>query len=231
MTEGVPGQEHFEYLFIVKVWGTTTPTLVFNVQCSLYALGGIYLKKRTRNYGSIIYPESAPENWREILEQTYIPAIVSPLHDRDIDDAGAFKKEHYHLLLMFDSVKTIEQASSIIGKIGGVGCEVIHSARGYARYLCHMDNPDKFQYSKDDVTVYSGADYETLITLPESKYDVIADIIRHCKEFNVVSFSEIVEYSMESKREWFRILCDSGAIIKEYLKSKSWTVKMLDDVK
>ncbi|MDU2191324.1 MAG: Rep family protein, partial [Klebsiella pneumoniae] len=39
---------------------------------------------RTRNFTTIVYPESAPENWLEILQQLFVPALVSPLHDKDV---------------------------------------------------------------------------------------------------------------------------------------------------
>lgn len=52
---------------------------------------------------------------------------------------------------MFDGVKTIEQAKDLFEQIGGVGCEKVNSIRGYARYLCHLDNPEKAQYDQGAV--------------------------------------------------------------------------------
>ena len=40
----------------------------------------------------MVYPESAPENWREILDETRMRWIESPLHDRDINPDGTPKK-------------------------------------------------------------------------------------------------------------------------------------------
>ena len=98
---------------------------------------------RTRNFATVVYPESAPDNWQEILSEQFVPAFISPLHDNDLNPTGEVKKPHYHVMIMFDSVKTREQAQDIFNLIGGVGCEIVQSLRGYARYLCHLDNPDK----------------------------------------------------------------------------------------
>lgn len=38
---------------------------------------------RTRNFATIVYPESAPENWKSILENEIVPALISPLHDKE----------------------------------------------------------------------------------------------------------------------------------------------------
>ena len=64
--------------------------------------------KRIRNWATIVYPESAPDNWQEILKGQLVPAFISPLHDLDYDENGELKKEHYHILLLFGGVKTYE---------------------------------------------------------------------------------------------------------------------------
>lgn len=179
---------------------------------------------RTRNYATVIYPESAPDNWQDILSEQFIPSFVSPLHDRDINPTGELKKAHYHVIIMFDSVKTIEQAREVFKLIGGVGCEAVKSIRGYARYLCHLDNPEKVQYSQSDVRSMCGADYTGIIGLAIDKYKAIGEMIDFCKDENIVSYSDLLEYSRINHFDWFRVLCDCGTLVmKEYLKSRSWT--------
>ena len=181
--------------------------------------------KRTRNYGTVVYPDSAPENWQDILAEQFIPAFISPLHDKDTNpDNNEQKKAHYHVMIMFDSVKTKEQAIEVFNLIGGVGCEVIQSRRGYARYMCHMDNPEKFQYKQDDVRALGGADYIDIIGLVTDKYKAIGEMIDYCKEYNIYSYSDLLEYCRMERFDWFRVLCDNGTVVmKEYLKSRSWT--------
>ena len=175
--------------------------------------------KRTRNYASVIYPDSAPDGWQEILTQQFVPAFISPLHNQDVNPTGEIKKEHYHVIIMFDSVKTVEQAKDIFSLIGGVGCEIVQSIRGYARYLCHLDNPEKAQYSPDDVISLCGADYHGVIGLPIDKYKAIGEMMDYCEDNKVYSYSQLLE-----RGDWFRILCDSGTkVIVEFLKSCYWT--------
>lgn len=179
---------------------------------------------RTRNFATVVYPESAPENWQEILSEQFVPAFISPLHDKDINPTGEAKKPHWHVMLMFDGVKTTEQATEIFNKIGGVGCEVVQSQRGYARYLCHMDNPEKAQYSPEEVRTLCGADYTGSIGLVTDKYKAIGEMIDFCEENGIVSYSELLKFCRMERFDWFRVLCDNGTVVmKEYLKSKSWT--------
>lgn len=101
-------------------------------------------KKRTRNYATVVYPESAPADWIRLLQEQCVPALISPLHDKDLNTDGTPKKEHHHVMILFDGVKTSEQAQEVFSVIGGVGIETIKCARAYARYLCHLDNPVRY---------------------------------------------------------------------------------------
>lgn len=181
---------------------------------------------RTRNFATVVYPESAPENWQEILVEQFVPAFISPLHDKDVNPNGEPKKEHYHVIIMFEGVKTSEQARAIFELIGGVGCEVVQSLRGYARYLCHLDNPDKAQYSAENVRSLCGADYPGTIGLVTDKYKAIGEMIDFCEWNDIVSYRDLLVYCRMERQDWFRVLCDNGTVVvKEYLKSRQWTIQ------
>ena len=178
---------------------------------------------RTRNFACVVYPDSASANWLDILSDQFVPAFISPLHNEDVNPTGEKKKEHYHVMIMFDSVKTTEQARTLFEMIGGVGCEVVNSCRGYARYLCHLDNPDKHQYNVEDVRCLAGADYANVISLVTDKYKAIGEMIDFCQSQDIYSYAQLLEYSRMERFDWFRVLCDSGTVvIKEYLKSRTW---------
>lgn len=179
---------------------------------------------RVRNFATIVYPDSAPENWLEILAEHFVPAFVSPLHDKDVNPDGEPKKPHFHVMIMFEGKKSIEQATSVFTLFGGVGCKVVQSMRGMARYFCHMDNPEKAQYSPDDVRSFCGADYSAVIGLVTDKYKAIREMIVFCEENQMYSYADLLLYCSEERSDWFRVLCDNGTIVvKEYLKSRTWT--------
>ncbi|MFS5611931.1 Rep family protein [Streptococcus agalactiae] len=45
--------------------------------------------KRGRNWWIVVYPESLPENWKEIISTE--PVAISPLHDKDVNADGTRK--------------------------------------------------------------------------------------------------------------------------------------------
>jgi Plasmid replication protein len=180
---------------------------------------------RTRNFATVVYPESAPENWQDILARHCVPAFISPLHDKDINPTGEPKKPHYHVVLMFEGKKSISQVTEIFNTINGVGCEVVKSLRGYARYLCHLDNPEKAQYEPSEVRCIA-SDYIGTIGLAIDKYVAIGEMQDFCEQYNIVSFYALAKYARGNRPDWHRILCDCGSVyMREYLQSRKWSVE------
>lgn len=176
--------------------------------------------ERYRNFATVVYLDSAPENWREIIAGLCIPCFISPYHDSDINVDGEPKKPHHHVQFMFEGKKSVNQVRDIIAQFGGVGCEVIGSIRGYARYLCHLDNPDKAQYNVSDVAAYGGADYLHIIGLASDKYKGVREMIDFVQENGILHFADLLEYSSVHRSDWFKLLCDNSAyIVKEYIFS------------
>lgn len=180
---------------------------------------------RIRNFATVVYPESAPSDWMEILQQKFVPAFISPLHEFDKNPTGEDKKPHYHVMLMFEGKKSDEQVKAIFDSIGGVGLERVNSLRGYARYLCHLDNPEKHQYQQDGVRCLCGADYATCIGLPTDDDKMIAEMEEFIDRYNVKSFYLLSSYARLHRTDWKRVLNRSCAIyMREYIKSRTWSV-------
>lgn len=178
---------------------------------------------RARNFATVVYPESAPDGWQDLLSCHCVPAFISPLHDRDVNPTGEPKKPHFHVVLMFEGKKSIEQVTEIFKSIGGVGCEVVKSIRGYARYLCHLDNPEKAQYEPSDVRCIA-SDYIGTIGLAIDKYVALGEMQDFCEKYDIVSFYALAKYARSNRQDWYRILSDCGSVfMREYLQSRKWS--------
>lgn len=186
--------------------------------------------KRARSYATIIYPDSAPTDWMEKLEGLHVPCLISPFHDKDINPDGTPKKPHFHVLLLFESVKSPQQVKEMLKKVKSVGCEKVNSVRGYTRYLCHLDNPEKHQYNQADVQSLSGADYQSIVELASDRRETSREIISFCREYGIISFSSLIEYADAYREDWLVYLSKSGWLVKEYLKSKAWSIEHGVDV-
>lgn len=174
---------------------------------------------RARNFATVIYPESAPSDFLDVISDFHVKGFLSPLHDRD------GKKAHYHLLLMYDGKKSLDQVKSDFLSFGGVGCEVVKSAKGYARYLCHLDDLNKAQYPVDDVKSFAGSDYKSFIRELSDEFDILTDIMDFCDQYDVYSFYALVNYCRKHRSEWFSYLSESSVFIREWLKSREWSAQ------
>ncbi|MBP3630970.1 MAG: replication protein [Clostridia bacterium] len=170
---------------------------------------------RTRNWSFIMYPDSAPSNWKEILEDTHVNIVISPLHDKDINPGTEeYKKPHWHCLVMFDSVKTVKQAKEIADLVNGTNPILVQSLNGMVRYLIHKDNPEKAQYLKEDIINIGFFEVDDAFKNSCDKYLAIKDMITFIKENQVVEYIDFMEYCANNKFEdWFKLLCDSCSFV------------------
>lgn len=179
---------------------------------------------RNRNYATIVYPDSAPVNWMQILEDMHIPALISPIHDLDVAPDGTLKKAHYHVLVMYESLKSLSQAEKCVTAFGGVGTESINSLPAYGRYLIHLDNPDKAQYNAADVIALGGADYIAVAHVSDDTPSVLRDIFAYIRTNQLTSFARLIDLCAVNNDIWFRELISHNRcnIIINYMKSMQW---------
>lgn len=112
---------------------------------------------KSRNWTFLVYPESAPENWEDILMGcTYCYC----LHDKDVNkDTGKLKKAHIHVLLAFDGTTTYNAVKDLTDRLNSPIPQPARSLRGMIRYLIHADNKNKYHYNREDI-VSVGMDQE-----------------------------------------------------------------------
>lgn len=172
---------------------------------------------RTRNWLFEVYPESAPSNWRDILDANHITWIESPLHEFDTNATGECKKPHWHILLMFDSLKTFDQVKELTEPLNGTIPIKCLSAKGSVRYFAHLDNPEKHQYNRSDIIGHGGADVNDLLKpTSASRYECIKSMIEYVREYDVTEFIDLIDYAMENHYDdWFPLLCDNSAFVME----------------
>lgn len=121
------------------------------------------MNERRKNWTFVIYPDSAPLGYYNIIDSLHVPFCISPLHDRDVTDSGELKKPHYHIILTFSSQKSYKQVSFISQSLlHGTIPEPVLDLRGCTRYLCHLDNKEKFQYSENMLCYSDDFPYDSL---------------------------------------------------------------------
>lgn len=145
---------------------------------------------RYRNWAFLAYPESAADGWLEILKRQGLRGFVSPLHTPDDQDI----KPHYHVLLKFDSAKSMKQVQALSKLIDGSKMVVpVMDFRSYARYLLHLDDTSKQQWpDASGITPLGGAVYDDEIKTPED--EVMAEVEQLREMMTAVSDAGLMDW-------------------------------------
>lgn len=176
---------------------------------------------RTRNWTFIIYPESAPGNWIEILNNEQIQFVVSPLHDKDLTPTGEPKKPHWHIVVIFSGVKSYDQVKTIPEKVNGTIPERVKDIRSMIRYLTHIDYPSKAQYDKNDIQLYGGVDLdiESFFLTKTDLKNIKREMFNYMVENDITEFCDLVNYAKENRPEWYDRIIESDFMLLKYIDS------------
>lgn len=123
-----------------------------------------YDSKRVRAFKGVFYPDSESYDYIDVMRRiAKRGAALFILHDRDVDDEGDLKKEHYHFVCRW----TVGAAAYRSGFASSVGLKKEDVLPVYGRdspengnclsqsllYLTHRGYLDKYQYLDSDIDI------------------------------------------------------------------------------
>lgn len=184
-------------------------------------------EKRSNKWAFLLYQESVPENYLDILEEMHIPFVLSPWHDKDVNkETGEFKKAHKHGALYFDSLKSYSQVSKLLTNHLNTPkhVEVIMSPRGMYDYFTHAENPEKTLYDINDIESGCGFDLDKfLITNNSDEFLTLAiDII---EKHNFLEFNSLVRYARTENPKLLSLIMNKTYFFAKYLDSRRYNNK------
>ena len=177
---------------------------------------------RSRNWSWIVYPDSAPEDWRTILDEMGEKWIESPLHDKDVNETtNEPKKPHWHIIISFVNKKSEEQALAISKKLNAPAPQKVGSLQGAVQYLWHRNNPEKAQYDKSEVVAHNGFKYRQYLTdIGVDTDTVLQEVIAWVCETGCSEYADLVNYSVTERfDDWFPTVRSQTIFLTAYLRS------------
>ena len=190
-------------------------------------------KLKGRHFAFVVYPESAPEDWVDRLQETGLSFVVSPLHDQDINPDNTPKKPHYHVIVSWGNTTTFKSAKGLCDMLNCPIPQLLKSCNGMYRYLTHKDNPEKHQYTEQPKT-YNGwvrpLDGADVTRLKEEIYDIVfkddcrdySVLVSCCKRYGSEYFNVVSNHTF-----FFKAVCDSYR--NNPIRSLEEWSKILDD--
>lgn len=177
--------------------------------------------KRSNKWAFLLYQESTPDNYLEVIEELHIPFILSPWHDKDINKkTGEFKKSHKHGALFFDSLKSYSQVSELLTEKLNTPAhvEIIMSPKGMYDYFIHAENPEKTPYNIEDIE--SGCGFELDKFLISNNNEFLSEVIDIIEDYNFTEFNNLVRYARIENTMLLGLIIDKTYFFAKYLDSR-----------
>lgn len=177
---------------------------------------------KKRNWGAVIYPESAPEDWKENLKLKGITFAVSPLHDKDITDevSKECKKPHYHIIMCFANPTTADNINRILKELNQPIGIPLESVRGYYRYFTHKDNPEKYQYNESEIELYNGFDVCDILNSSEV-FQSLKEIQMLIIEHEILEYCDLMDFLLTQERlELWNVACSHTLFLNTVITSR-----------
>lgn len=180
---------------------------------------------KKRNWAFVLYPESAPADWREQLQKTGLPCAISPLHDRDVNATGDPKKPHYHVMMFYQGPTSYNVVKRLTDGLKQPIPQVVEQVRGYYRYLTHMDNPEKAQYAASGIQTLNGFDIGDYVDMTKSEVTkTLRALMGYIQDNNLTEYADLMDMTMCEgiPPEWFDVAASHTLFFTGYLKSRRY---------
>lgn len=176
---------------------------------------------KKRNWAFVLYPESAPTDWKERLKISGLMGAISPLHDKDLDPTGEPKKAHYHIILVYGSPTTYNNVKSFTDELNQPIPQSLEQVRGYYRYLTHKDNPDKFQYSDTEIETFNGFDIGDFVEITKAEVkNIKKELIEIIRREQLVEYADFINYVFDNlSSDCFDVASSHTIFFNSYLTS------------
>lgn len=185
---------------------------------------------KKRYWAMVLYPDSAPENWKQLLQQTGIQCAISPLHDKDINPDNTIKKAHYHIILCYEGPTTYSNVNKLCESLNQPIPQPLEQLRGYYRYLIHKDNPEKYQYSQDLITTLNGFDISNYLDLTNDQVLCgIKQLIEIIKDNKIFEYCDLIKVCFDLDRVYLELAFKHAYFFKTFIES--YSKKVLKNLK
>lgn len=181
----------------------------------------------------LLYPESIPDNWIELLESTNLQMAISPLHNKDktekkelLEQGQEYKKEHYHVIYIAKNAITPEAVRNRIKRL--LGDKSVNMVQPIATsvvnaylYLTHESKDaiakKKHVYDKKDIIHLNNFDVDRFEMFDvHEKRDMINSIVEIVKSLELTNVIELAEFF--DNEENVKIAKSAGYILPNKLK-------------
>lgn len=190
-----------------------------------------------RYWKFIIYPDSCGGGWEsdvdmeglfDRLEDTGVQLCCSPVHNRDIDEEGLFKKSHIHCMAYFPGKKSYNVVLDMFRPFGVNILKAVEDHEREEKYWCHLNCRNKTakpEYPVEDMVCLNGY-VPTGICDLQTQSD-IGRLYRLIEDNGIIYFCDLANEVLSTYPDLISSLNRFSAFFDRYLYSRERIVNMV----
>lgn len=197
------------------------------------------MPSKARFFTGLIYEDSAPADYEQLLRDSLLQYLLSPCHKPDaVEDmeTGAIKtpKPHRHVLYCHGNSITAKAAREIMPPWVVLPPSdhafMVGSYRNLTRYFLHLDQPEKEQFEgkpEDNLTCLNNFPLDLTRELTKGEKRALKiQLWNYTRDNCVTEFYELLD-RLGDAQEWdlFELAFDSQSKIEGYIRSRRNTWK------
>lgn len=171
----------------------------------------------------LVYPESAPVDWWDILKRSHGSYARSPLHEPDDENS----KPHFHVIYKHSNNIRLEAMKRVIpdGIAANGHVELCHHPRNYQRYLVHLDDPEKQQWDGDPCSLIETCNGFPLDLTRDfsqaERAEQRSEVFRLIRDNGLCEYADLLEGLSDSGLyDLFDYACNHTILFQNYLSSR-----------
>lgn len=189
-------------------------------------------RQKSRYFTGILYPEHLSDDYLLKLESLGIPMAISPLHDKDKNKDGTYKKAHYHFIYIANNPVTSNAVRNRIKRLFGANgasmVQIINSSvKNTYLYLTHESKDaiakKKHVYDASDIVTINAFDvdrYEAMTLENKRSYrSTLVEIIMEYRCMNIIDLKNIInlkrdEYELPSSDKLDDVIKENASFFR-----------------
>lgn len=195
------------------------------------------LNKSLRYWKFLIYPDSCGGGWNndvdyegllDRLEELGLQLFLSPIHNRDLDESGNFKKPHMHVLAYVPGKKSYKTMCEMLQPFGVATVKEVTDHEVDEQYWCHLNCRNKEvkpEYPVSACVSLNG--YVPTGLLKETRHGNLRKLWSLIEENGMIYFCDLMNEVMKNYPNLIEDLNRYMGLLDKYLQSRERIVRMV----
>lgn len=167
-------------------------------------------------FSLVAYPDSMGSTIQEKIEELKkydLKDYAYILHNKDSDDNGELKKEHYHIYIKFSK---LVRSETILKIFNTSVYEDVKDINALMRYFLHLGEESKHEYSKEELIKNFDIDFNSNLSKEDKEINELNTILNYVNSNNFKGLNGLLHFCLENKI--WSTYRRNYSIIKDYVR-------------